>query len=144
MMRFETPRIASYLLDTPSDQCPRMLKFTFGLISWLSWCLLVTSMNFIGLDIHKKTISYCVKDISGKVQSEGKIPATRQGLWEWVSEISLPKLRQIKAPIRRVGPFQKVWIVKQQIRSASHFQRVDNWELNASRWRPAFSSHLFS
>ncbi len=24
-------------------------------------------MNFIGLDIHKKTISYCVKDISGKV-----------------------------------------------------------------------------
>src|SRR5258708_1032232 len=35
-------------------------------------------MNFIGLDIHKKTISYCVKDISGKVLSEGKIPATRQ------------------------------------------------------------------
>ena len=46
--------------------------------------LLVTSMNFIGLDIHKKTISYCVKDISGKVLSEGKIPATRQGLREWV------------------------------------------------------------
>jgi hypothetical protein len=27
----------------------------------------VTSMHFIGLDIHKKTISYCVKDVSGKV-----------------------------------------------------------------------------
>ena len=38
---------------------------------------LVTSMNFIGLDSHKKTISYCVKDISGKVLSEGKIPAAR-------------------------------------------------------------------
>jgi hypothetical protein len=24
------------------------------------------------------------------------------------------------------------------------FKRVDNWELNASRWRPAFSSHLLS
>jgi hypothetical protein len=24
-------------------------------------------MNFIGLDIHKKTISYCVKDASGEV-----------------------------------------------------------------------------
>jgi hypothetical protein len=36
-----------------------------------------TSMNFIGLDIHKKTISYCVKDISGKVLSEGKIPEAR-------------------------------------------------------------------
>jgi transposase len=33
----------------------------------------VTSMNFIGLNIHKKTISYCVKDVSGKVLSEGKI-----------------------------------------------------------------------
>ena len=50
----------------------------------------MTSMNFIGLDIHKKTISYCVKDISGKVQSEGKIPATRQGLREWVGTLAKP------------------------------------------------------
>ena len=27
----------------------------------------MTSMHFIGLDIHKKTISYCVKDVSGTV-----------------------------------------------------------------------------
>jgi hypothetical protein len=38
--------------------------------------LLVTSMNFIGLDIHKKTISYCVKDVSGKILAEGTVPAT--------------------------------------------------------------------
>ena len=50
----------------------------------------MTSMNFIGLDIHKKTISYCVKDISGKVLSEGKIPATRQGLQEWVGTLLKP------------------------------------------------------
>ena len=30
----------------------------------------MTSMHFIGLDIHKKTISYCVKDVSGTVLSE--------------------------------------------------------------------------
>jgi transposase len=47
-------------------------------------------MNFIGLDIHKKTISYCMKDISGKVLSEGKIPATRQGLQEWVGTLGKP------------------------------------------------------
>ena len=47
-------------------------------------------MNFIGLDIHKKTISYCVKDISGKVLSEGKIPATRQGLREWIGTLAKP------------------------------------------------------
>jgi hypothetical protein len=28
----------------------------------------VTSMHFIGLDIHKKTISYCVKDVSGQAR----------------------------------------------------------------------------
>ena len=50
----------------------------------------MTNMNFIGLDIHKKTISYCVKDISGKVLSEGKIPATRQGLREWVGTLAKP------------------------------------------------------
>lgn len=56
----------------------------------------MTSMNFIGLDIHKKTISYCVKDISGKLLSEGKIPATRQGLREWVGTLA-------KQPCLRAG-----------------------------------------
>ena len=30
-------------------------------------------MYYIGLDVHKKTISYCVKDASGQVHREGKI-----------------------------------------------------------------------
>src|SRR3984893_15951479 len=34
------------------------------------------SMYYIGLDVHKKTISYCVKDGSGRIHAEGKIPAT--------------------------------------------------------------------
>jgi len=37
-------------------------------------------MYYIGLDVHKKMISYCVKDRSGKVHSEGRIPATRYDL----------------------------------------------------------------
>ena len=57
----------------------------------------MTSMNFIGLDIHKKTISFCVKDISGKVLSEGKIPATRQGLQEWVGTLVKPWTVAIEA-----------------------------------------------
>src|SRR5437667_9284892 len=36
-------------------------------------------MYYIGLDVHKKTISYCVKDASGQVHQEGKVGATR---WE--------------------------------------------------------------
>jgi hypothetical protein len=36
-------------------------------------------MYYIGLDVHKKAISYCVKDASGQVHQEGQIGATR---WE--------------------------------------------------------------
>jgi hypothetical protein len=37
----------------------------------------MNSMYYIGLDVHKKTISYCVKDASGQVHREGN--ATRVG-----------------------------------------------------------------
>jgi hypothetical protein len=38
------------------------------------------NMYYIGLDVHKKTISYCVKDGSGQIHAEGAIPATRADL----------------------------------------------------------------
>jgi len=34
-------------------------------------------MYYIGLDVHKKTISYCVKDASGQVRQKGKVGARR-------------------------------------------------------------------
>ncbi len=37
-------------------------------------------MYFIGLDVHKKTISYCVKDAAGRVFQEGTIGSTRRQL----------------------------------------------------------------
>jgi len=37
-------------------------------------------MYYIGLDVHKKTISYCIKDASGQVHREGTIGATRNEL----------------------------------------------------------------
>jgi hypothetical protein len=41
-------------------------------------------MYYIGLDVHKRTISYCVKDGSGKIHAEGTIPATRFDLDRWM------------------------------------------------------------
>ena len=49
-------------------------------------------MYFIGLDVHKKTISYCVKDAAGRVYQEGKIgsrPARRE-LDEWIRTMPQP------------------------------------------------------
>src|SRR5882724_6889894 len=35
------------------------------------------NMYYIGLDVHKRTISYCLKDGSGTIHAEGTIAATR-------------------------------------------------------------------
>jgi len=45
--------------------------------------------HYVGLDVHKKSISYCVKKGDGTVVSEGKIGARRQDLDEWLK--GLPK-----------------------------------------------------
>jgi hypothetical protein len=47
-------------------------------------------MYYIGLDIHKKTISYCVKDQSEQICVEGVIPATRADLDRWMSGLPQP------------------------------------------------------
>ena len=48
------------------------------------------SMYYIGLDVHKRTISYCVKDGSGTIHDEGTIPATRFDLDRWMKTLPQP------------------------------------------------------
>ena len=47
-------------------------------------------MYYIGLDVHKLKISYCVKDIIGKIHAEGWIPATRFDLDRWMKTLPEP------------------------------------------------------
>jgi len=47
-------------------------------------------MYYIGLDVHKGKISYCVKDGSGKVFAEGLLPATRLDLDLWMKTLPQP------------------------------------------------------
>ena len=56
-------------------------------------------MYYIGLDIHKKTISYCVKDAAGCVHREGKIGSTRQELDAWVKILPQPRMMAMEATI---------------------------------------------
>ena len=42
---------------------------------------------FVGLDVHKQVIAYCVKTASGEIVKEGKLPATRRSLEEWVTTL---------------------------------------------------------
>lgn len=45
---------------------------------------------YIGLDVHKKVISYCMKKADGTTVDEGTMKATRQALGEWASAINKP------------------------------------------------------
>ena len=37
----------------------------------------MNSMNYLGLDVHKKTISYCLRQADGTILREETIEATR-------------------------------------------------------------------
>jgi transposase len=59
----------------------------------------MNSMYYIGLDVHKKTISYCIKDASGKIHQEGKIGATRGELNSWMRTLPQPWTVAMEATI---------------------------------------------
>ena len=63
------------------------------------WRLLNRFMYYVGLDIHKKTISYCVKDTSGRIHQEGKIGATRRELDDWMKTLPQPWTVAMEATI---------------------------------------------
>jgi transposase len=56
-------------------------------------------MYYIGLDVHKKTISYCVKDAAGHVHREGKIGSTRRDLDAWIQTLPQPRTMAMEATI---------------------------------------------
>jgi transposase len=56
-------------------------------------------MYYIGLDVHKKTISYCIKDASGEIHGEGKVGATRYGLDCWMKTLPQPWTVAMEATI---------------------------------------------
>ena len=57
------------------------------------------TMYYIGLDVHKRTISYCVKDASGRVYAEGSLPATRFDLDRWMKTLPQPWTAAMEATV---------------------------------------------
>ena len=57
------------------------------------------TMYYIGLDVHKRTISYCVKDAAGRVHMEGKIGSTRRELDGWIRSLPRPRTIAMEATI---------------------------------------------
>jgi len=57
------------------------------------------TMYYIGLDVHKRTISYCVKGAAGHVHQEGKIRSTRCELDAWIKTLPQPRMIAMEATI---------------------------------------------
>src|SRR5216684_6827695 len=57
----------------------------------------MNSMNYVGLDVHKKSISYCVRQADGTILREGSIVATRQALDTWMGELPQPWMAGMEA-----------------------------------------------
>jgi transposase len=53
--------------------------------------------NYVGLDIHKKTISFCVRQSDGTILQEGTVAANRQALDEWLPRIPQPWIAGMEA-----------------------------------------------
>lgn len=54
---------------------------------------------YIGLDIHKRTISYCIKAIDGSLIGQGKIDADRESLGRWAKGVPGPWVGAMEATI---------------------------------------------
>lgn len=47
----------------------------------------MNAIYYIGLDIHKKSIAYCIKRFDGFLVRHGRVPSERKALEKWLSEI---------------------------------------------------------
>ncbi len=56
-------------------------------------------MNYVGLDIHKRSISFCVRSSDGNILREGSVPALRESLDELFSEASVPCVVGLEATL---------------------------------------------
>jgi transposase len=57
------------------------------------------SIYYVGLDVHKKTISFCVKNAAGDILQEGRLRATREALDRWIEQLPQPWIAALEATL---------------------------------------------
>src|ERR1700686_2760086 len=61
----------------------------------------MNALHYIGFDVHKKTISFCVKTAAGEIVEEGSVPAQRAGLRQWAAARPQPWRGAMEATLFR-------------------------------------------
>ena len=57
------------------------------------------SMHYVGLDVHKKSVSFCVKLADGLIVREGVVKATRLALSAWADATPQPWIGALEATL---------------------------------------------
>jgi transposase len=55
--------------------------------------------HYIGLDVHKQVIAFCIKSAGGEIVSEGSVAATRPALLEWAAGLPKPWMGAMEATL---------------------------------------------
>jgi transposase len=59
----------------------------------------MSTIYYIGLDIHKKAIAYCIKALDGRLIGQGKVDADRKALHDWLQGLPGPWIGAMEATI---------------------------------------------
>jgi transposase len=59
----------------------------------------MTTIDYIGFDVHKKTISFCIKEQDGRILKEGTIVARRADLSAWAQAQARPWIGALEATL---------------------------------------------
>lgn len=55
------------------------------------------SVHYIGFDVHKKMIAYCIKKVDGQIVQQGQVSTHRKDLRQWIDAQTLPWLGAMEA-----------------------------------------------
>jgi len=58
-----------------------------------------SQIYYVGLDVHKRSVSFCVKLADGTVGQEGEVKATRAALAEWAEKLPRPWVGALEATL---------------------------------------------
>ena len=74
---------------------------------------------YVGLDVHRKTISFCIKRADGTVVKAGKIAATREAIAEWARGFDAPWCCGLEATICSRWIYEQIKLYAAEVRMAN-------------------------
>jgi transposase len=57
----------------------------------------MNSIHYIGLDVHKKTMAFCIKNLMGVIVRQGQVATDRKALNEWIVTLPQPWIGAMEA-----------------------------------------------